>query len=71
MAGMASFQLSLEKTSLYKARLVVATDACGPRLCAVSRKATYDDIMSLRTSFNNTAVEVKYLFPSTNGMILE
>ena len=58
-AGIASFQLSPEKTWLYICSKMTATGVCGARLLETSCMENVRDIASLMTSLSRTAVEAK------------
>ena len=71
IAGMAILQLSPEKTEAESKLNIVVAGVEGGSFADISYNDMDTESPSLMTSFRKTAVEVRYRWPPTSGIIRE
>ena len=71
VAGIANFQPSPENTDMYSCSKRTVAGVEGGRVREISYIAIVKDTASFITSFKKTAVEVKYRWPLTRGIVRE
>jgi hypothetical protein len=71
VAGIANFHPSPEKTELYNCSKRTVAGVEGGSVREISYMEKVKETASLITSFRKTAVEVKYRWPPTRGIMRE